>query len=209
MASYCGVGDHLDALDLIALQAVQFAGIGHFVAVDIHEGCSLADNLQAVLALDDAGRLGEHVVGRSGILQHRAVHARLQAFAREFGLGHHGGGHGAFQQGRIVIKRDDGAVHRREVLRTVTQDGDHQDAVGVGGNKMITAVFFCDGTADNGGIGFRKERNIGILQGLAPAVDHFASPILLRKCERCSQQQDGGEKVFFHNLEVYCFSPVL
>ena len=194
-----GVGDHLDALDLIALQAVQFTGISHFMAIDIHEGASFADDLQSVLPLDDAGGLGKHVVGRAGILQHRAAYARLQAFAREFGLGHHGRGHGAFQQGRVVFQRDDGAVNRREILRTVTQDGDHQDAIGVGRDQMKAAVFFRDGTADDGGIGFREECDIGVLQGLALAVDDFSSPVLFRKCERCDEQQEGGEKVFFHN----------
>ena len=51
-----GVGDDLDILDLIALQAVQFTAVRHSPPVDINEGRTLADHLQAVLPLDEARR---------------------------------------------------------------------------------------------------------------------------------------------------------
>ena len=50
-----GVGNYFDALDLVALQAGQFAGVGHLTSVYIYQRGALADYLQAVLAGDQTG----------------------------------------------------------------------------------------------------------------------------------------------------------
>ena len=203
-----GVGDDLDALDLVALQAVELAGVRDLVAVDVHQRSALADDLQAVLAFDEARGLGQHVLGGAGVLQHGAADVGLQAFAGEFGLGHDGRDGCAFQQGSVLDECNHGAVHRGEVDRLVAQDGYHHDAVGLVCNYIEGAVFGGDGAADHGGVGLGEHGHVGVLDRLALFVHHLAFPICFTLCAGAQSRQNHHRcyNNFLHCLVYYFIS---
>ena len=97
------IGNHLDALDFIALQAVQLAAVCDSAPVYINEWRSLADDLQAVLPLDHTRRFGEHVLGSPDIFQHRPPDTGLQAFTGQLRLGHNGSYGGTLQHSIIFF----------------------------------------------------------------------------------------------------------
>ena len=101
----------------MAEDAVQFGGIGHSPAIDIDLGRALADDLDAVPALDDARDLAQDVARGARILQHGTVHGGGEAFARELGLGHHGLHDGFAEHLLVLFQTDRGEFLLRLVQR--------------------------------------------------------------------------------------------
>ena len=193
-----GVGDDLDALYLIALQAVQFGGVCHLAAVDVDEGRAFADDFEAVGVLDEARGLGQDVTGRSDILQDGAADVGLQAFAREFGLGHDGSGDGALKQGGVRRQPDHGAFCRRHILRPVAQHRYHQDAFPFAGHYIECAVLAGDGAAEHRRVGLGEDGDIGVSHGVAVLVQHFTLPVFLCECGRSREEYYRHYKKSFH-----------
>ena len=54
----------------MALKAVKFAGISHFLTVNIYKRSSFADHLQSLVAFDDARNSFKNIVCSTDILQH-------------------------------------------------------------------------------------------------------------------------------------------
>ena len=131
-----GVCDYLDALDFIALQAVQLTAVRHFPAVDINQWRALAYHLQAVLPFNHARRLCQYVIGGPGIFQHRAPYSGLQALAGQAGLRHYYRNGGSLQHGRVFNEGYYRAVHRCQVQRLIPEDGNHHDAIGFLGDYI-------------------------------------------------------------------------
>ena len=178
-----GIGDNLNALNLITLQAVQLAGISNLSTIDVHQRGSFADNLQAVLALDQAGCLGQDVVCRSNILQHGAPDAGLQALPRKFDLGHYGRRHGALQHGGVFVEGDYGTIDRYNIYGLIAQHGNHHDAVGLSGYDIESAVLCGHSAAHYGAVGLGKYGHVGIRHGIAVFVHHLAGPIVFTLCK--------------------------
>ena len=64
------IGDYLDALDLIAPEALQLGTVSNPASVDIHHRCSFPDHFQTVASFDDPRRLGQHITSCTDVLQH-------------------------------------------------------------------------------------------------------------------------------------------
>ena len=148
-----GVRYDFNALDLIALQAIQLRGVRHAASVDINHRRAFADHFQAVLSFDEAGSLGQHIFGAACVFQDRAPNVGLQALAGQFGLGHDGLDGGALQHGGIVAEGDDSAIDRHHIHCLVAQHGYHHDAIVLFCHDIESAVFSGDHTAHDGRIG--------------------------------------------------------
>ena len=193
-----GVVDDLDALDLVAQDAVQFGGVGHSPAIDIDLGRALADDFDAVPAFDDARNLAQDVARRARVLQHGPVHGGGEAFARELGLGHHGLHDGFAEQLLVLFQADRGefllGLVQRDRLRGVLE-ADQGDGEGVGalrGLELEATVFAGGGADDQHALRVGQERG-GEARGRAalfdraPAQHRFILPG--RKSVRCQADQ--------------------
>ena len=192
------VGNHLDALDFVTLQALEFTGIGHATAVDIDQRAAPADNFQAVLALDEARRARQDIIGRSHVLQHGAADVGLQAFAGELGLGHDGGSHGAFQHGGVVQEGDYHAIHRSQVYGPVAQHGHHHDAIVFTCYYIKGTVLFSDSTAYYCGIGLGEYGHVCVGHRLTVLVHYLTFPILLGAGRKSGQNHHQGNNQLLH-----------
>ena len=156
------VGDDLDALDLVALEAVQLGSVGHAAAVDVDARRALADDLEAVTALDQTGDLAEDVTGGAGVLQDGAAHGRRKSFAREAGLGHHGGDDRLAEQFGVFREGDGGQLDERAgeldflLDLAVADEVDAEDVGAFGGAQLEAAVLVGGVAGDDGAVGGRK-----------------------------------------------------
>ena len=146
----------------MALEAVQLGSVGHAAAVDVDARRALADDLEAVAALDQTGDLAEDVTGGAGVLQHGAAHGCREAFAREAGLGHHGGDDRLAEQFGVFREGDGGQLDERAgeldflLDLAVADEVDAEDVGAFGGAQLEAAVLVGGVAGDDGAVGGRK-----------------------------------------------------
>ena len=182
----------------MAQDAVQFGGVGHSPAVDIDLGSALADDLESVLALDEARDLAQDIARRTRVLQHGTVHGGGEAFAGELGLGHYGLDDRFTEQLLVLFQADRGefllGLVQRNLLRGVleTDQGDGEGVGAMRGLELEATVFAGRGAADQHALRIGQERSgeargCAALFDRAPAQDRFILPG--RKGVHCQADQ--------------------